>query len=174
MRCGIGFPGHRGFPPGGAERGKVGRSGHSLRALHGDLAINLLISQIDRSGLTKLVHFPLTMLFSPCFSRPHLGSVPDFRFPVADGPTDAYSSSAVMRRPQKGRVAALRDEPSKARAVFSLYSPLFTSWFPDCVGITVSIGHVLFSSPRRVPFSSKKFTFKVCYFFLKNGNSNKI
>ncbi|ELK24229.1 Liprin-alpha-1 [Myotis davidii] len=49
-------------------------------------------------------------------SRPHLGSVPDFRFPVADGPTDSYSSSAVLRRPQKGRVAALRDEPSKASA----------------------------------------------------------
>ncbi|XP_070086058.1 liprin-alpha-1 isoform X1 [Equus caballus] len=44
--------------------------------------------------------------------RPHLGSVSDFRFPVADGPADASSSSAVLRRPQKGRVAALRDEPS--------------------------------------------------------------
>ncbi|KAH0508202.1 Liprin-alpha-1 [Microtus ochrogaster] len=47
--------------------------------------------------------------------RPHLGSVPDFRFPVADGHVDAYSTSAVLRRPQKGRLAALRDEPSKAR-----------------------------------------------------------
>ncbi|XP_070085072.1 liprin-alpha-1 isoform X5 [Equus caballus] len=50
-------------------------------------------------------------------SRPHLGSVPDFRFPVADGPADAYSSSAVLRRPQKGRVAALRDEPSKVQTL---------------------------------------------------------
>ncbi|XP_059006552.1 liprin-alpha-1 isoform X3 [Mustela lutreola] len=49
--------------------------------------------------------------------RPHLGSVPDFRFPVADGPTDSYSSGAVLRRPQKGRLAALRDEPSKARTL---------------------------------------------------------
>ncbi|KAB1251496.1 Liprin-alpha-1 [Camelus dromedarius] len=48
--------------------------------------------------------------------RPHLGSVPDFRFPVADGPVEPYSGSAVLRRPQKGRLAALRDEPSKARA----------------------------------------------------------
>ncbi|XP_063085129.1 liprin-alpha-1-like [Cavia porcellus] len=47
--------------------------------------------------------------------RPHLGSVPDFRLPMADGHTDAYSTSAVLRRPQKGRLAALRDEPSKAR-----------------------------------------------------------
>ncbi|XP_036182225.1 liprin-alpha-1 isoform X2 [Myotis myotis] len=49
--------------------------------------------------------------------RPHLGSVPDFRFPVADGPTDSYSSSVVLRRPQKGRVAALRDEPSKVQTL---------------------------------------------------------
>ncbi|XP_058382159.1 liprin-alpha-1 isoform X1 [Diceros bicornis minor] len=49
--------------------------------------------------------------------RPHLGSVPDFRFPVADGPTDSYSSSAVLRRPQKGRLAALRDEPSKVQTL---------------------------------------------------------
>uniref|UniRef100_A0A8C7EPV0 PTPRF interacting protein alpha 1 n=1 Tax=Neovison vison TaxID=452646 RepID=A0A8C7EPV0_NEOVI len=49
--------------------------------------------------------------------RPHLGSVPDFRFPVADGPTDSYSSGAVLRRPQKGRLAALRDEPSKVQTL---------------------------------------------------------
>ncbi|XP_040139914.1 liprin-alpha-1 isoform X12 [Ictidomys tridecemlineatus] len=49
--------------------------------------------------------------------RPHLGSVPDFRFPVADGHTDAYSTSAVLRRPQKGRLAALRDEPSKVQTL---------------------------------------------------------
>ena len=35
---------------------------------------------------------------------------------MADGPSDSFSSSAVLRRPQKGRLAALRDEPSKARA----------------------------------------------------------
>nr|XP_027800017.1 liprin-alpha-1 isoform X1 [Marmota flaviventris] len=49
--------------------------------------------------------------------RPHLGSVPDFRFPVADGHIDAYSTSAVLRRPQKGRLAALRDEPSKVQTL---------------------------------------------------------
>ncbi|XP_018410035.1 PREDICTED: liprin-alpha-1 isoform X3 [Nanorana parkeri] len=51
-------------------------------------------------------------------SRPHLGSVPDFRYALApsslsDGHSDNYSSSMVLRRPQKGRLAALRDEPSK-------------------------------------------------------------
>ncbi|XP_017371359.1 liprin-alpha-1 isoform X10 [Cebus imitator] len=49
--------------------------------------------------------------------RPHLGSVPDFRFPMADGHTDSYSSSSVLRRPQKGRLAALRDEPSKVQTL---------------------------------------------------------
>uniref|UniRef100_A0A8D2NP22 PTPRF interacting protein alpha 1 n=1 Tax=Zosterops lateralis melanops TaxID=1220523 RepID=A0A8D2NP22_ZOSLA len=41
-----------------------------------------------------------------------------FRFPVppssvGDSHTDSYSTSSVLRRPQKGRLAALRDEPSK-------------------------------------------------------------
>uniref|UniRef100_A0A8C8ZDK7 PTPRF interacting protein alpha 1 n=1 Tax=Prolemur simus TaxID=1328070 RepID=A0A8C8ZDK7_PROSS len=49
--------------------------------------------------------------------RPHLGSVPDFRFPVADGHADSYSTSAVLRRPQKGRLAALREEPSKVQTL---------------------------------------------------------
>ncbi|XP_075044378.1 liprin-alpha-1 isoform X8 [Mixophyes fleayi] len=55
-------------------------------------------------------------------SRPHLGSVPDFRYALApsslsDGHTDSYSSSLVLRRPQKGRLVALRDEPSKVQTL---------------------------------------------------------
>ncbi|XP_062431841.1 liprin-alpha-1 isoform X5 [Rhea pennata] len=55
-------------------------------------------------------------------SRPHLGSVPDFRYPmtsssVADSHTDSYGTSSVLRRPQKGRLAALRDEPSKVQTL---------------------------------------------------------
>ncbi|NXD94353.1 LIPA1 protein, partial [Chaetorhynchus papuensis] len=47
---------------------------------------------------------------------------PDFRFPVAsssvgDGHTDSYGTSSVLRRPQKGRLAALRDEPSKVQTL---------------------------------------------------------
>ncbi|XP_062936095.1 LOW QUALITY PROTEIN: liprin-alpha-1-like [Cynocephalus volans] len=49
--------------------------------------------------------------------RPHMGSVPDYRCPVADSHTDSYSTSAVLRRPQKGRLAALRDEPSKVQTL---------------------------------------------------------
>lgn len=53
-------------------------------------------------------------MFVFCCSRP------DFRFPVpsssvGDSHTDSYSTSSVLRRPQKGRLAALRDEPSKVR-----------------------------------------------------------
>lgn len=55
-------------------------------------------------------------------SRPHLSSVPDFRYALApssmsDGHSDSYSSSMVLRRPQKGRLAALRDEPSKVQTL---------------------------------------------------------
>lgn len=51
-------------------------------------------------------------------SRSQLGSTPDFRYPVSassmmDSNSDHYGSALVLRRPQKGRVAALRDEPSK-------------------------------------------------------------
>ncbi|XP_078141181.1 liprin-alpha-1 isoform X3 [Centroberyx gerrardi] len=50
--------------------------------------------------------------------RSHLGSTPDFRYPVSassmmDSNSDHYGGALVLRRPQKGRVAALRDEPSK-------------------------------------------------------------
>ncbi|XP_030056607.1 liprin-alpha-1 isoform X7 [Microcaecilia unicolor] len=55
-------------------------------------------------------------------SRPHLGSVPDFRYALApssipDSHVDSYSTSSVLRRPQKGRLAALRDEPSKVQTL---------------------------------------------------------
>ncbi|KAM8940230.1 liprin-alpha-1 isoform 2-T2 [Pelodytes ibericus] len=54
--------------------------------------------------------------------RPHLGSVPDFRYALApsslsDSHSDSYNSSLVLRRPQKGRLAALRDEPSKVQTL---------------------------------------------------------
>ncbi|NWH43952.1 LIPA1 protein, partial [Fregata magnificens] len=47
---------------------------------------------------------------------------PDFRYPMtsssaADSHTDSYGTSSVLRRPQKGRLAALRDEPSKVQTL---------------------------------------------------------
>uniref|UniRef100_A0A8C3BHP9 PTPRF interacting protein alpha 1 n=1 Tax=Cairina moschata TaxID=8855 RepID=A0A8C3BHP9_CAIMO len=48
-------------------------------------------------------------------------SRPDFRYPmtssVGDNHTDSYGTSSVLRRPQKGRLAALRDEPSKVQTL---------------------------------------------------------
>ncbi|CAB1338925.1 unnamed protein product [Coregonus sp. 'balchen'] len=54
--------------------------------------------------------------------RSHLGSTPDFRYPVSassmmDSHSDHYGSALVLRRPQKGRFAALRDEPSKVQTL---------------------------------------------------------
>lgn len=87
--------------------------------------------------------FLLITTFFSCFSRPHLGSVPDFRFPVADDPADSYGSSAVLRRPQKGRAAALRDEPSKARPVPSAGSRCTTRLLksrPFTCGLGAALG----------------------------------
>ncbi|XP_041835611.1 liprin-alpha-1 isoform X16 [Melanotaenia boesemani] len=65
----------------------------------------------DRSRSNSLLH-----------GRSQLGSTPDFRYPVSassmmDSDSDHYSSALVLRRPQKGRVAALRDEPSKVQTL---------------------------------------------------------
>uniref|UniRef100_A0A665V083 PTPRF interacting protein alpha 1 n=1 Tax=Echeneis naucrates TaxID=173247 RepID=A0A665V083_ECHNA len=54
--------------------------------------------------------------------RSQLGSTPDFRYPVSassmiDSNSDHYGSALVLRRPQKGRMAALRDEPSKVQTL---------------------------------------------------------
>ncbi|XP_041053184.1 liprin-alpha-1-like isoform X2 [Carcharodon carcharias] len=54
--------------------------------------------------------------------RSHLGSTSDFRYPLisaseVDKHPDPYSGASVLRRPQKGRLAALRDEPSKVQTL---------------------------------------------------------
>uniref|UniRef100_A0A6Q2Y2E8 SAM domain-containing protein n=1 Tax=Esox lucius TaxID=8010 RepID=A0A6Q2Y2E8_ESOLU len=66
----------------------------------------------DRSRSNSLLHH----------GRSHLGSTPDFRYPVSassmmDSHSDHYGSALVLRRPQKGRLAALRDEPSKVQTL---------------------------------------------------------
>ncbi|XP_024150868.1 liprin-alpha-1 isoform X7 [Oryzias melastigma] len=55
---------------------------------------------------------------SSLHGRSQLGSTPDFRYPVSassmmDGNSDSFGGALVLRRPQKGRMVALRDEPSK-------------------------------------------------------------
>ncbi|GAA6093420.1 liprin-alpha-1 isoform X14 [Tachysurus ichikawai] len=69
-------------------------------------------SDQDRSMSNSLLHQ----------GRSHMGSTPDFRYPVSassmiDNHSDQYTSSLVLRRPQKGRAAALRDEPSKVQTL---------------------------------------------------------
>ncbi|XP_076845262.1 liprin-alpha-1 isoform X5 [Brachyhypopomus gauderio] len=54
--------------------------------------------------------------------RSHMGSTPDFRYPVSassmmDSHSDHYGGALVLRRPQKGRAAALRDEPCKVQTL---------------------------------------------------------
>uniref|UniRef100_A0A3P9PNM3 PTPRF interacting protein alpha 1 n=1 Tax=Poecilia reticulata TaxID=8081 RepID=A0A3P9PNM3_POERE len=68
-------------------------------------------SEQGRSRSNSLLH-----------GRSQLGSTPDFRYPVSassmmDSNSDHYGSALVLRRPQKGRVAALRDEPSKVQTL---------------------------------------------------------
>uniref|UniRef100_A0A3B1J794 PTPRF interacting protein alpha 4 n=1 Tax=Astyanax mexicanus TaxID=7994 RepID=A0A3B1J794_ASTMX len=45
--------------------------------------------------------------------RSHVGSATDLRYSVVEGQGDHYSSTGVIRRSQKGRLVALRDEPTK-------------------------------------------------------------
>ncbi|XP_066527255.1 liprin-alpha-4 [Hoplias malabaricus] len=45
--------------------------------------------------------------------RSHVGSATDLRYSVVEGQGDHYSSTGVIRRAQKGRLVALRDEPTK-------------------------------------------------------------
>uniref|UniRef100_A0A8C9Y7F7 PTPRF interacting protein alpha 4 n=1 Tax=Sander lucioperca TaxID=283035 RepID=A0A8C9Y7F7_SANLU len=49
--------------------------------------------------------------------RSHLGSSSDLRFSVVEG-QDGHYSTTVIRRAQKGRMSALRDDPNKVFAVF--------------------------------------------------------
>ncbi|XP_076859777.1 liprin-alpha-4 isoform X3 [Brachyhypopomus gauderio] len=45
--------------------------------------------------------------------RSHLGSATDLRFSVVEGQGEHYATPGVIRRAQKGRLVALRDEPTK-------------------------------------------------------------
>ncbi|XP_046731215.1 liprin-alpha-4 isoform X1 [Silurus meridionalis] len=45
--------------------------------------------------------------------RSHLGSATDLRFAVVEGQGEHFATTGVIRRAQKGRLVALRDEPAK-------------------------------------------------------------
>ncbi|KAI4559238.1 hypothetical protein MJG53_017764 [Ovis ammon polii x Ovis aries] len=63
-----------------------------------------------------------------CRRRPHLGSTPDLRFPVADQLADSSGNGVVLQHPQKGWLAALCDKPSKARTPL----PPSIPWWAPC------------------------------------------
>lgn len=47
-----------------------------------------------------------------CDLRSHLGSSSDLRYSMVEG-QDGHYSTTVIRRAQKGRLSALRDDPNK-------------------------------------------------------------
>ncbi|KAM9757902.1 liprin-alpha-4 isoform 5-T5 [Menidia menidia] len=64
--------------------------------------------------------------------RSHLGSSSDLRFSVVEG-QDGHYSTTVIRRAQKGRLSALRDDPNKVCAMFE----------QDYQSLRGSVGHLL-------------------------------
>uniref|UniRef100_A0A673X2X3 PTPRF interacting protein alpha 4 n=1 Tax=Salmo trutta TaxID=8032 RepID=A0A673X2X3_SALTR len=72
--------------------------------------------QLEEFHHTRVSQHPILTRFSlyvcVCVYRSHMGSASDLRFSVVEG-QDGHYSSAVIRRAQKGRLAALRNEPNK-------------------------------------------------------------
>ncbi|KAF0035108.1 hypothetical protein F2P81_012866 [Scophthalmus maximus] len=71
----------------------------------------------------------LSCVYNP---RSHLGSSSDLRFSVVEG-QDGHYSTTVIRRAQKGRLSALRDDPNKVCAVFE----------QDYLSLRGSVSHLL-------------------------------
>uniref|UniRef100_A0A8C7XHF9 PTPRF interacting protein alpha 4 n=1 Tax=Oryzias sinensis TaxID=183150 RepID=A0A8C7XHF9_9TELE len=80
---------------------------------------NALIQDLE--NCQKQLEEILTVLMVKCFmlayDRSHLGSSSDLRFSVVEG-QDGHYSTTVIRRAQKGRLSALRDDPNKVCAMF--------------------------------------------------------
>lgn len=56
-------------------------------------------------------------LFRAYDLRSHLGSSSDLRFSMVEA-QDSHYSTTVIRRAQKGRLSALRDDPNKVLRTF--------------------------------------------------------
>uniref|UniRef100_A0A3B4C3C7 SAM domain-containing protein n=1 Tax=Pygocentrus nattereri TaxID=42514 RepID=A0A3B4C3C7_PYGNA len=74
--------------------------------------------QLEEFHHSKVTFLPLEIAEHLCSYcgvcvRSHVGSATDLRYSVVEGQGDHYSSTGVIRRAQKGRLAALRDEPTK-------------------------------------------------------------
>lgn len=81
------------------------------------LVMELILGTPHLSSLTliQLYLVPYTLLMVICsvnVIRSHLGSSSDLRFSVVEG-QDGHYSTTVIRRAQKGRLSALRDDPNK-------------------------------------------------------------
>uniref|UniRef100_A0A8C5ENH5 Liprin-alpha-2-like n=1 Tax=Gouania willdenowi TaxID=441366 RepID=A0A8C5ENH5_GOUWI len=77
-------------------------------------------------------HHTRVLIFFVDIPRSHLGSSSDLRFSVVEG-QDGHYSTTVIRRAQKGRLSALRDDPNKVCAVFE----------QDYSSLRGSVGHLL-------------------------------
>ncbi|XP_059832054.1 liprin-alpha-1-like isoform X5 [Hypanus sabinus] len=83
---------------------------------------NQLLAEIENSRAENdQWRVKATSFADPLHHRPHLSSS-DYRYPLStasegDSHPDPYSSTSVLRRTQKGRLAALRDEPSKVQTL---------------------------------------------------------
>lgn len=62
------------------------------------------------------------LMFCACDLRSHLGSSSDLRFSMVEG-QDGHYSTTVIRRAQKGRLSALRDDPNKVLRRFREQEP---------------------------------------------------
>uniref|UniRef100_A0A8C5EPF5 Liprin-alpha-2-like n=1 Tax=Gouania willdenowi TaxID=441366 RepID=A0A8C5EPF5_GOUWI len=73
-----------------------------------------LIGEIDklRNEIDHLKRRSGVLIFFVDIPRSHLGSSSDLRFSVVEG-QDGHYSTTVIRRAQKGRLSALRDDPNK-------------------------------------------------------------
>uniref|UniRef100_A0A8B9RB34 PTPRF interacting protein alpha 4 n=1 Tax=Astyanax mexicanus TaxID=7994 RepID=A0A8B9RB34_ASTMX len=76
---------------------------------------NALIHDLENSQkqLEEFHHTKRTVVRERERHVSHVGSATDLRYSVVEGQGDHYSSTGVIRRSQKGRLVALRDEPTK-------------------------------------------------------------
>uniref|UniRef100_A0A7N8XHM3 PTPRF interacting protein alpha 4 n=1 Tax=Mastacembelus armatus TaxID=205130 RepID=A0A7N8XHM3_9TELE len=74
----------------------------------------ILLLRTSEKSITQICFDGLNNIDVLCVFnyRSHLGSVSDLRFSVVEG-QDGHYSTTVIRRAQKGRLSALRDDPNK-------------------------------------------------------------